>query len=147
MKKVLFIVICYLLLLTGCTNDSTIRNNDNKGSEIKMSDIKVTISDKTYILKLEDNPTVKEFIHLLPKEFTMSELNGNEKYAYLDSSLPVFSYYPKRIEAGDVMLYGNNCLVIFYQSFNSSYSYTKIGHIDDLPDLGNSDLLVTMEMN
>ena len=44
------------------------------------------------------------------------------------------------------MLYGDNCLVIFYKSFDTSYSYTKIGHINNLPDLGNDNVLVKFEM-
>lgn len=43
------------------------------------------------------------------------------------------------------MLYGNNCLVVFYKSFNTSYSYTKIGHIDNLSDLGNEDVIIKFE--
>ena len=39
------------------------------------------------------------------------------------------------INKGDVMLYQDNCLVIFYKSFSSSYSYTKIGHIKDTSEL------------
>ncbi len=74
----------------------------------------------------------------------MSELNGNEKYYYLPDSLPRNSSAPSRINAGDIMLYGNDCIVIFYESFSTSYSYTPIGKIDD-PDglaaaLGNADV-------
>ena len=43
------------------------------------------------------------------------------------------------------MLYGNNCLVIFYKSFDTSYSYTKIGHIDNLEDLGTGNIIVKLE--
>ena len=75
----------------------------------------------------------------------MSELNGNEKYVYLDKSLLTNPSNPKQINTGDVMLYGNNCLVIFYKSFETSYSYTKIGHIDNLPDLGNGNVIVKFE--
>ena len=144
MKKVLLIIIC-CLLFASCTNNFTTQNNDIKESEVKVSDIKVIIDDKEYILKLEKNNTVVEFISLLPQEFTMSDLNENEKYVYLNNSLTINSYNPKHIEKGDVMLYGDNCLVIFYKSFDTSYSYTKIGHIDNLIDLENGNITVKFE--
>ena len=137
MKKVLLIIFCFLLL-TGCIN------NDTK-EDVKVSDIKVIINDKTYNLKLENNNTVEEFINLLPQEFTMNELNGNEKYVYLDKSLSTNSSSPKHIEKGDVMLFGDDCLVIFYKSFDTSYSYTKIGHIDNLEDLGEGNISAKFE--
>jgi hypothetical protein len=40
------------------------------------------------------------------------------------------------------MLYGNNCLVIFYKSFDTSYQYTKIGHIENLDDIGSENITV-----
>ena len=144
MKQLLLIVICCLLLFTGCTNNTIIKNND-KGNDVIVSDIKVTINDKIYTLKTDNSNTVEEFISLLPQELTMSELNGNEKYVYLDKSLTINSTVYKHIEKGDVMLFGDNCLVIFYKSFDTSYSYTKIGHIDNLGDLGNGNIVVKFE--
>ena len=63
----------------------------------------------------------------------------------MDNSLPTNSTNPKHIKSGDIMLYGNNCLVIFYKSFDTNYSYTKIGHIDNLPDLGIDNITVKFE--
>ena len=158
MKKVLLIVVSFLFLFTGCTKNSDNQNLNNeetnnstnevietKESDVKVSDIKVIINDKTFTLKLENNKTAEEFINLLPQEFTMSELNGNEKYVYMDNSLTTNAYNPKHIEKGDVMLFGDNCLVIFYKSFDTSYSYTKIGHIDNLEDLGNGSITAKFE--
>lgn len=158
MKKIIYYLLILILLFIniGCNSkkeNNSINNNqednikNNKSSYIKkeINTMKVIINKKEYIINLEDNETVKSFINSLPQELEMSELNGNEKYVYLDKSLPTNSENIKRIKAGDVMLYGNNCLVIFYKSFNTSYSYTKIGHIDNLPDLGDGNIKVTFE--
>ena len=59
-----------------------------------------------------------------------------------DLKLLTNSYKPGRVEAGDVMLYGDDCLVIFYESFDTEYSYTKIGYIDGLPELETVDVVV-----
>ena len=148
MKKILIILI--LLMAVGCNqikNDNKINNeniNENESGE-KMNDVKVIINDNTYILKLENNKTVDEFINLLPQEYIMNELNNNEKYVYIDKSLTTNSYNPEHIEKGDVMLFGDNCIVIFYKSLDTTYRYTKIGHIDNLGDLGNSNIKAKFE--
>ena len=117
--------------------------NNNMESAIN---INVIINNKKYNLSLENNETAKSFISKIPQEFEMQELNGNEKYIYMDYLLPTNSMNPKHIEKGDIMLYGDNCLVIFYKSFDTNYSYTKIGHIDNLPDLGNGSVIVRFDM-
>ena len=122
------------------------KEENNIESESKMNfNINVVIDEKTYNAILEENKTVQSFINMLPQEYNMSELNGNEKYIYLDETLPTNSYNPKHIEKGDIMLYGNNCLVVFYKSFDTSYSYTKIGHIENLPDLEDKNITIKFE--
>ena len=107
--------------------------------------IKVNIDNKSYTAKLEQNDTAKEFLNMLPQEFNMSELNGNEKYVYLNTNLFTNPYNPKHIEAGDIMLFGNDCLVVFYKSFDTPYSYTKIGHIVGLNTLDNKNISIKFE--
>ena len=123
--------------------DKQVTCQKNKVGEI-VGNLKITIDNNEYQINLENNETVTEFINILPKTITMNELNGNEKYAYLDTKFKTNAYNPKTINKGDVMLYGDNCLVIFYKTFTTSYSYTKIGHIDNLPDLGNGNINVTI---
>ena len=160
MKKIVYgllIIIC-LFIVVGCnskkdetnnqnnsTNQQESNNKSNNSNEVIKS-VKAIINGKEYKIDLEDNETVNSFVGLLPQELNMRELNGNEKYIYLDTTLPTNSSNPKRINAGDVMLYGDNCLIIFYKSFDTSYSYTKIGHIDNLPNLGNDSISVGFEI-
>ena len=153
MKKRLIVsilVIVSLFMIVGC-NSKKIKSSENDNNIIEndsaevISSMKVIINGKQYVIQLEENETTKSFVNLLPQEYNMSELNGNEKYIYLDTTLPTNSSNPKHINAGDVMLYGNNCLVIFYKSFDTSYSYTKIGHIDNLDNLGNESITAKFE--
>ena len=111
--------------------------------------INIIVGSKTFTATLADSETGEAFAALLPLTVTMNELNGNEKYHYLNSSLPTAAYQPGTIHSGDLMLYGNNCLVLFYETFNTSYSYTRIGAIDNpsglAPALGSGDVSVRFE--
>lgn len=83
-------------------------------------------------VELYANETVEALTERLPMTLRMEELNGNEKYYYLDESLPADSEAVGNIQAGDIMLYGSDCLVVFFESFSTPYSYTRIGHIEDV---------------
>ena len=110
--------------------------------EFEMDKIYIEVNGEKLAVDLEENATASALVGLLPFTVSMNDLNGNEKYVYLDKSLPVDAYNPGRIEAGDVMLYGDNCLVVFYESFDTEYSYTKIGHIERLPEMGDGEVVV-----
>ena len=118
------------------------------GNSQKMN---IQIDNKTFTVIVENNKTVKELYQKLPITLEMSDLNNNEKYCYLNFTLPTDSKSVKNIKKGDVMLFGNSCLVIFYKSFTTSYSYTKIGHIENPADietaLGRKDIKVILTEN
>ena len=117
---------------------------DNK--EMAMDKVYININNKKLGIDLENNSTASALIKLLPLELSMNDLNGNEKYVYLNESLPTNTYSPEHIEAGDVMLFGDNCLVIFYESFDTSYSYSKIGHINNLPSLDDGNISISIDV-
>lgn len=155
MKKFLYtILVCLsLFVLVGCVNNDLnstgdiiekIQEND-KVDDNDMINIKVIINDTAYIADIEQNETTKELIAMLPLKLDMSDLNENEKYCYLNRQLPTDPYKPNTIEKGDIMLYGNDCLVVFYKSFKTSFSYTKIGHINDMPDLKGGSIVIELE--
>ena len=93
--------------------------------------VTLTVDGQTFSATLLDNESVRQLVEQFPLTLDMSELNGNEKYFYMDNELPTDSYQPEQIHAGDLMLYGNNCVVLFYESFSSGYSYTRLGSVDD----------------
>lgn len=93
--------------------------------------MKITVGSKSFQATLEDNPTVAELRKRLPLTLKMAELNGNEKYYHFTQPLPTDAVKPGTIRNGDLMLYGDNSLVLFYKTFETSYSYTRLGRIDD----------------
>ena len=122
-------------------------NVDNQSEEVN---INLIVNDKTFTATLNHNETVNELISMLPMTLHMSDLHANEKYNYLDSSLTTNSNTTGRINAGDIKLFGNNCLVVFYDSFSTSYSYTDLGKVDDVngfvSELGRGYVTITFEL-
>jgi len=106
-------------------------NNLEVEVEPAASKMRVVVGDKSFTATLADNATGEAFADQLPLTLDMNELNGNEKYYYLNGTLPNSPVNPGTIHAGDIMLYGSSCVVLFYKTFETSYSYTRIGSIDD----------------
>ena len=102
------------------------------------SSITIQINGKNFSATLEDNQTARTFAEKLPLEVNMTELNGNEKYFYLDADLPSDSERVGQIHSGDLMLFGSNCVVIFYKDFSTGYSYTRLGKINNAADLAKT---------
>lgn len=109
-------------------------------------EINITVGGKIFVAEIEDTETGRAFVSRLPMTLSMSELNGNEKYYYLDESLPTASQYYGTINAGDLMLYGNSCIVLFYGQAGG-YSYTRLGKLKTteglLSAVGNGSVSVT----
>jgi hypothetical protein len=104
------------------------RDRNSSSTSNKMN---IQIGSKTFTATLYDNPTVAALTGMLPLTVEMTELNGNEKYFHLAKDLPVDAAKPGTIHAGDLMLWQSNSLVLFYKTFSTSYSYTRIGRIDN----------------
>ena len=150
-KKVVLTILLFssiFLITIGCSNkkdkekepNTKVQDEDDDEGERMEEKMEVVINGTTYNVNLESNPTVISLLDLLPIDINMKELNGNEKYFYLDTTLPSNPKKPEKIEKGDIMLYGDDCLVVFYKTFKTDYTYTKIGHIDNLPDLDSNNI-------
>jgi hypothetical protein len=91
----------------------------------------MTVGERRFAITLADNVAARAFAAHFPLTLDMSELNGNEKHADLPKALPANASRPGTIRNGDLMLYGADTLVVFYSTFKSSYSYTRLGRVDD----------------
>ncbi|MBQ2076770.1 MAG: hypothetical protein II471_04575 [Bacteroidales bacterium] len=119
-----------MLFFASCTKEEP-----DMPTPASVKTMQLSIGNKIFTATLEDNSSAESFYALLPTTLEMNELNGNEKYNYLETTLPVNSIRPGTINAGDIMLYGDNCIVVFYETFKSSHSYSPIGHINDIQQL------------
>ena len=111
------------------SNKSNTENNNNQ--DTMSSKLKIRIGSQTFTATLLNNNSTKAFVAMLPLTISMADLNGNEKHADFSSHLPTNSSNPGTIQNGDIMLYGSRTLVLFYKSFQTSYSYTKLGSVND----------------
>lgn len=145
-----------LLVWSACNNvfatppEEVIQENLNENTENMKDTLTITIGDKVFTATLEANATTAAFQATLPLTVNMTELNGNEKFFDLPASLPTNASNPRTINAGDLMLWGSNTLVLFYKTFNTSYSYTRLGKIEDPSSLskalGSGKVTVTFEL-
>ena len=123
------------------------KDDNNKVTSMK---IKISIGSRTFNASLDDNPAATKLKGMLPLTLDMSELNGNEKYFHFSTKFPTDASNPGTIRTGDLMLWGDNSLVLFYKTFSTSYSYTKLGRIENPSELasavGAGNVKVTFEL-
>lgn len=111
--------------------------------------IKIKIANQVFTAELESNATADAFLDLLPRTFLMNEMGGNQKYHYLPASLPVDLYSPGTVNAGELLIYKNSCLVLFYKECQTTERYTRLGKVDN-PEkleslLGRGNVTVTFQ--
>ena len=108
------------------------------GTVSDMYEITIRVNGKEFPAKLYQTETTKSIMQKLPLSITMDELNGNEKYYYFSESFQAEPQRVSEIRAGDLKLYGSSCLVLFYKSFSTSYSYTSLGYLENTEGLAEA---------
>ena len=110
----------------------------------------VQVGESTFTATLEDNAAVDALVEMMdhgPVTIQMSDYAGFEKVGPLGTSLPA-SNRQTTTQAGDIVLYQGNQIVIFYGS--NSWSYTRLGRVEDLTGweevLGSGDVTVTFSL-
>lgn len=129
MKKSIFSLLFLVLVILSA-----------RGKEMSMN-ATVSIGSKIYSVTAEDNYAAKAFFGRAPFSLTMSEWAENsEYYARLSEKINADGIKsPSAFEAGDIAIYKNVSLVIFYDDTKNTAGYAKIGHIAEA--LGLKDVL------
>jgi hypothetical protein len=143
--------ISFHLLFVGLLLGSAIAAVAESDANKTKNQMIIKIGQETFTATLEDNATAAAFMAMLPLTLKMEDVNANEKVSGLPTKLPTSDANPKRIEAGDLMIWTSRSLVLFYKSFPTAYSYTRLGRIDDAAGLaaavGSGNLTITFELN
>ena len=170
--KVLLLVLVPFLFLAGCgestehtedaekaeTIESSAMTDDQSEeeeavkSESKETVLKMTIGDHAVEVEWEDNESVDALLELAkenPVTVQMSMYGGFEQVGSLGTNLPR-NDVQTTTEAGDIVLYSGNQIVVFYGS--NSWTYTRFGHITgktagEMAELlGNGDVTITLSV-
>ena len=122
---------------------------NNEKSEPKLL---ITVNGQELTASFADSTAATELAEKLKAEavtVALNEYGGFEKVGKLPWSL-TRTDASTDTEPGDIMLYQGNQMTIFYNS--NSWSYTKLGHIDNITQeelkaiLGESDVTVTLSL-
>ena len=129
------------------SGDAESQQVEEENSEMQMN---VQVVSSTFTATLEENEAVDALVEMMeqgPVTIQMSDYSGFEKVGPLGTSLPT-SNQQTTTQAGDIVLYQGNQIVMFYGS--NSWSYTRLGHIDDLTGweeaVGSGDVTVTFSL-
>ena len=114
-------------------DDNKPKNEEETGEQTEMK-MNVQVGEYSFTATLENNAAVEELLDMMeegPVIIQMDDYLGFEKVGPLGRSLTT-SNSQTTASAGDIVLYNGNNIVMFYGS--NSWSYTRIGKIDDLAD-------------
>ena len=123
---------------------------DEEETSMEQTAFYVTVGGTTFSATFADNSGAQALKELLADgdiTIEMSDYAGFEKVGSLGQSLPT-SNSQTTTQAGDIVLYQGNQIVVFYGS--NSWSYTRLGKIDDLTGwteaLGSGSVSVTFSL-
>ena len=135
-------------------SDPQVQNEpvEENGLESEEMSILMKIGDEAVTIEWEDNESVAALAEILreqPMSIQMSMYGGFEQVGSFGTSLPRDDKQTTT-QAGDIVLYSGNQMVVFYGS--NSWAYTRLGRITDKSAeelkemLGNGNVMITLEL-
>ena len=136
----------------GQSDEMQSEQMEGNGLEAEEMSILMRIGDEVVTIAWEDNESVAALVELLreqPMSIQMSMYGGFEQVGSFGTSLPRDDEQTTT-QAGDIVLYSGNQMVVFYGS--NSWAYTRLGRITDKSAeelkemLGGGDVTITLEL-
>ena len=113
------------------TEDDGIESVQDNESNQEAETMVLTINGEAVSVEWEDNESVEALKNLVmtePLSIRMSMYGGFEQVGSIGTSLPR-NDIQTTTEAGDIVLYSGNQIVVFYGS--NSWAYTRLGKVTD----------------
>ena len=146
------VMLAAALLMMGCgtASEQPAASDSNGSGEDAAMKMNIAVNDSSFTATLAENAAVDALVDWMeegPITLELSDYAGFEKGGPLGRSLPA-SDSQTTTQAGDIVLYQSNQIVLFYGS--NSWNYTRLGSIDDLTGwedaLGSGDVTVTLSL-
>ena len=115
------------------TNKETLNSWLDENIKKDTNNMNLYIDNQKVDVTWEDNDSVKELQTILPLSINMHEYGGFEQTGSIGKSI-TRNDVQLDVAPGDIVLYSGNQISVFYNA--SSWSYTKLGHIN----LSNNEL-------
>lgn len=144
------LMIMLAMMMCSCADDS----NEATAQTTMSQKMYITIDGVSQPVTLYNNAATQALVEMLqdgPITVTLNSSGGFEIWGALGFSLPT-SNEQITAQPGDVVLYNGSNICIFYGS--NSWSYTRLGHIDELDEnalrsflkAGESNIEVTLSL-
>ena len=134
MKKVItaILIFCVTVMFLACTDKTNQPNKETPPQDgtQQITVMYIYINENKLNVTLAKNKAVTALVEILKQgdiTYTANDYGGFEKVGNLGHSLPTENTQITT-EAGDVILYSGNQIVLFYGS--NSWSYTRLGKIN-----------------
>lgn len=157
MKKILFILTAIMLFMVGCTSEPDITESQEPQSQYDIlsdeetsnsmtennenTNLTLSVDGTPLRVKWENNASVSALKELAAEgnlTIKAHQYGGFEQVGSLPQRIESNDVH-MTAEPGDIMLYSSNSVVLYYGT--NTWSYTKLGHIENLSEAQLKELL------
>lgn len=148
MKKwMICFAVMFIFTMTAATGVKSTEKEPISREELEVkTQAEIVVNGKKFTAAIFENAAAEKLMEGMPMKVNMREFGGTEKQAHLPESFRAEPEKVGRVQAGDLALLKSDCLVLFYEDFETPYQYTRIGYIENPQGLketlgnGNAEL-------